>query len=64
MPRGRSAFRKDDIVRAVVAVRAAGVEVARVEIEPDGKISIVTGKPGEPNGDGVLETPEDLRKLI
>ena len=54
MPRGRSAFRKDDIVRAVAAVRAAGVEVARVEIEPDGKISIVTGKPGEPNGDGVL----------
>jgi hypothetical protein len=46
MSRGPSTFRKRDITRAVAAVRDAGVEVARVEIEK-GKISVITGKPDE-----------------
>jgi hypothetical protein len=42
-----SAFRQRDIARAVRAVLATGVGVARVEIGSDGRISILTGKPIE-----------------
>jgi hypothetical protein len=41
--RARGTFRQSDIARAIKAVRAAGEEVARVEIDRDGKITIVTG---------------------
>jgi len=36
-----------DITRAVRAVRAAGVDVARVEVDVDGKIIVVAGKPAD-----------------
>lgn len=42
-----STFRETDVKRAVKAVRAAGVEIARVEIEKDGRIIVVPGKPTE-----------------
>lgn len=42
--RGPCTFRQNDIVRALRAMKSAGVEAARVEIERDGKIIIVTGK--------------------
>lgn len=35
------------IKRTVKAVRDAGVEVARVEVDKDGKIVVIAGKPGE-----------------
>ena len=38
-------FRERDVTRAVKAVAKAGVEIARVEIEPNGKIAVITGKP-------------------
>jgi hypothetical protein len=38
--------------RAIAAVRAAGIEVARVEVDKDGKIVIIAGKPGEQIGEG------------
>lgn len=41
----RTAFRQQDIARAVRAVLGTGVGVARVDIGADGKISILTGKP-------------------
>ena len=46
MARAPVIFRKADLRRAVEAVTAAGQVVARVEVDPNGKIVIVTG--GEP----------------
>lgn len=40
-------FKKRDVTRATKAVRAAGLEIARVEINKDGVIVVVPGKPEE-----------------
>jgi hypothetical protein len=45
MARAPSTFRQRDVTKAVKAVTAAGVGIARVEIDKAGKIVIVTGKP-------------------
>jgi hypothetical protein len=42
MARSQAMFRQGDVTRAVRAVVAAGQAVARVEIDPNGKIVIVT----------------------
>jgi hypothetical protein len=42
MPRAPSTFRQQDVTRAVKAVAAAGVGIARVEIDSSGKIAIIT----------------------
>ena len=44
MSRGLHAFKQTDVTRAIKAAEAAGKEVARVEIDRDGKIVIVVGK--------------------
>lgn len=49
MSRGRCTFKQNDVTKAVKAVVAAGVEVARVELDRDGRIVIIAGKP--PPGD-------------
>jgi hypothetical protein len=46
MPRGQCTFRQSDVTKAVKAVVAAGVPMARVEIDRDGKIVLVTVGPG------------------
>jgi hypothetical protein len=42
MARGPCTFRQRNVTAAVKAVVAAGVEVARVEVDTDGKIVVVT----------------------
>jgi len=45
MSRGACTFRQRDVEAAVRAVRDAGVEVARVEVDKEGKIVVIAGKP-------------------
>lgn len=40
-----SRLRKRDLATAIEAVQEAGCEIARVEIETDGRIVVVTGNP-------------------
>jgi hypothetical protein len=41
MPRASATFKQADVVRMIKAARAAGLEVARTEIAPDGRIVLV-----------------------
>lgn len=43
MARGPMTFRQRDLTRAVRGVRAAGLEVGRVEIDKTGKIIVFAG---------------------
>ena len=44
MARAPFAFRQQDVTRAVKAVTAAGVHIARIEIDKAGKIVIITAE--------------------
>jgi hypothetical protein len=52
MSRDPCTFKQSDMVRAIKAAVAAGVEIARVEVDKEGKIVIIAGKPGEQIGEG------------
>lgn len=41
MPRGKCTFKQSDLTRALKATKAAGVNVVKIEIEPDGKMVVV-----------------------
>jgi len=44
MARIRCTFRQRDVEALVRAVRKSGCEVARVEVDRDGKIVVITGR--------------------
>jgi hypothetical protein len=48
MTRAPATFRQQDVTRAVKAVTAAGVHIARIEIDKAGKIVIITTDPAHP----------------
>jgi hypothetical protein len=54
MARGRLTFKQADMTRAMRAATAAGIQVARVEVDNAGKIVIIVGKPA-----GGAEDPLD-----
>jgi hypothetical protein len=45
MGHGPCSFKKRDVKTAVEAVRESGVEIARVEVDKNGKIIVIAGKP-------------------
>jgi hypothetical protein len=47
MARGPLTFKQADVTRAVRAVKAAGVDVLRVEVDRNGKIIVVAGEASE-----------------
>jgi hypothetical protein len=59
MTRIPSTFRQADLTKALRAAAAAGVDIARVEIDTTGKIVIVTGKPT-----GASETVDELDREL
>jgi hypothetical protein len=44
--RAPATFRQSDLTRAIKGARAAGIDVARIEIGNDGKIVILPTQPG------------------
>jgi hypothetical protein len=53
MGRGEQTFRQSDLTRALKAAKAAGVEIARIEIGKDGTIAMDTGERSIAIKDGV-----------
>ncbi len=59
MARRPSTFKQGDVTRAVKGVVAAGVDVMRVEVDTDGRIKVIAGKPEiGPSGSKVEEANE------
>lgn len=59
MARGPCTFKQQDVTRALRATVAAGIAVQRIEIDREGKIVVVTGKPQEVVDDGKGENEWD-----
>lgn len=51
-------FTQTDLKRAVAGVKAAGENIARIEIDPNGKIVIIPGQPKTRQGKSVWDALE------
>jgi hypothetical protein len=51
MTRATSTFKKRDVTKAYKAIVDAGGQVSRIEVDSDGRIIVVIGKPGESSSD-------------
>ena len=52
MPRPAAGFRQTDLARAVRGAKAGGMKVARIEIDPSGKIVLIAeSHAAEPRAD-------------
>ena len=58
----RQLFHAADLARALKVAQGAGLTIAQVEIEPSGKIVIVTQQPSGDDRDDVRAELEALRK--
>jgi hypothetical protein len=58
----RAIFHESDLSRLLRAARKAGLEVARVEIDKDGKIVLVTGAPAAGDTKGANEWDSVLKQ--
>jgi transcription initiation factor IIE alpha subunit len=58
MGRQHCMFKKRDVRRAIEAFREAGLAIARVEIDKDGKIIVIAGKPQDATTTGNNEWDE------
>jgi hypothetical protein len=47
MPKGLQIFKQTDLLCAIRASQNAGLSIARVEIDRDGKIAVVVGESGQ-----------------
>jgi hypothetical protein len=63
MTRSPRTFKQGDVTRAVKGVAAAGVGVARVEIDREGKIVIVPGQPQPAGADGQEDLDRELAEF-
>jgi hypothetical protein len=45
-----SSFKQIDVTRALKGAQAAGMDVAKVEIDKDGRIVVIIGEPDARNG--------------
>jgi hypothetical protein len=55
MTRATTSFKKSDVAKAYKAIIDAGGQVARVEVDTDGRIIVVIGKPSERSGTELTE---------
>ena len=53
--KGKAQWREPDVTRAISAAEKAGLELYRVELAPDGTISIVVGADSLPAGNPDIE---------
>lgn len=54
--------RKADIDRTLAALKAAGHDVARVELRPGGEVVILTGQPLPPQGAAPVSALDEWRE--
>lgn len=63
MARGRCSFRKQDVTRALLGAKAAGIQIHRFEIDKDGKIVVVASGPEEPCSSSQDDLDDELTEF-